>query len=62
MNKKKHLSLSIDKETLLKLHCVAKYYKRSANGQVMSLIDKSIRDYEKQHGLLNLPVDEEVMP
>ena len=54
MEKKKHLSLRLDDETRLKLRYIAKYEGRSINGQVMHLIYSCIRDYEKEHGKIDL--------
>lgn len=50
MNKQKHISIRIDENTLRKFHHVAKYDDRSASGQIMFLIHKSIRDFEEKHG------------
>ena len=54
MSKLKHFSVRIDDEALNKLHYVAKYEDRSASGQVMYLIHKCIRDFEKEHGKIDL--------
>lgn len=50
MKKNKHISIRIDEEVLKKFHYVSKYEDRSASGQIMFLINKSIREFEEQHG------------
>lgn len=54
MSKQKHISIRIDEETLRKFHYVAKYDDRSASGQIMFLINKSIRGFEEKHGQIIL--------
>ena len=46
----KSLSIRIDEEMLNKLHVVADYEGRSANGQILILIRDCIREFEKEHG------------
>ena len=46
----KSLSIRIDEETLDKLHVIADYEGRSANGQIVVLIRDLIENYEKKHG------------
>ena len=46
----KSLSIRIDEEMLNKLHIVADYEARAANGQVIALIRESIEKYEKKYG------------
>ncbi|MEA5041941.1 hypothetical protein [Oscillibacter ruminantium] len=53
MEKDKHLGLRIDAETHGKLHYIAAYEGRSGNKQVLYLIQKCIREFEKEHG----PID-----
>ena len=48
--KDKHLGLRIDSELHYKLHYISKYEGRSANGEVIYLIRKSIEEFEKEHG------------
>ena len=50
MKKEKSLSIRIIPDTLLKLHYVADYEGRSANGHINYLIRKNIEEYEKKHG------------
>ncbi len=46
----KCLSIRIDGEMLDKLHVVADYESRSANGQIIALIRECIEQYEEKHG------------
>jgi len=55
MENDKHLGLRIDEETLEKFRYVAKYDARSLNGQIMFLIHKCIREFEAEHGKIELP-------
>ena len=50
----KSLSIRIDEEMLNKLHVVADYEGRSANGQINVLIRDCIAAYEKEHGKIEL--------
>lgn len=50
----KSLSIRIDTEMLHKLHVVADYEGRSANGQINILIRDCIAAYEKEHGSIPL--------
>lgn len=54
MKKQKHISIRIDEETLKKFHYVASFNDRSASGQIMYLINKNIRDFEEEHGQIEL--------
>ena len=58
MSKNKHLGLLIDPETHYKLHYMAKYEGRSANGQILYLIRQCIRKFEEQNGEIVLPVSD----
>lgn len=46
----KSLSVRLDSEMLDKLHYIADYEARSANGQVVILIRDCIEKFEKEHG------------
>ena len=46
----KSLSIRIDDEMLDKLHVIADYEARSANGQIIILIRNCIEEYEKKNG------------
>lgn len=54
MEKQKHISIRINESVLKKFHFVAKYEDRSASGQIMFLINNSIREFEKEHGVIDL--------
>ncbi len=51
----KHLGLEIPPEIHYKLHYISKYEGRSANGQVMYLLQKCIREFEKAEGEIVIP-------
>ena len=53
----KHLGIEIDPELHYKLHYISKYEGRSANGQILYLIRKCIRDFEKAEGEIIYPND-----
>ena len=46
----KSVSIRIDEEMLDKLHIVADYEARSANGQIIILIRECIEKYEEKYG------------
>jgi len=46
----KHLGIEVDPELHRKLHYIAKYEGRSANGQILYLIRQCIRDFEQKNG------------
>ena len=50
----KSLSIRIDNEMLDKLHVVADYEGRSANGQILILIRDCIEKYEEKHGEISV--------
>ena len=50
----KHLGIEVAPELHGKLHYIAKYEGRSANGQILYLIRQCIRDFEEKHGPINL--------
>ena len=50
----KSLFIRIDEDMLDKLHVVADYEGRSANGQINVLIRDCIAAYEKEHGKIEL--------
>jgi hypothetical protein len=57
--KMKHLGIRIDAELHAKLHYVCRYEGRSANGQILYLIRMCIAQFEKKHGKIPLPPEEE---
>ena len=50
----KHLGIEVDPELHGKLHHIAKYEGRSANGQILYLIRQCIQAFEKEHGEIDL--------
>ena len=46
----KNLTIRINEEMLNKLHVIADYEGRSANGQILVLIRDCIEEYENKHG------------
>ena len=58
LKKQKHISIRIDEETLKKFHYVAAYDDRSANNQILYLINQIIRDFEGKHGKILFTDDE----
>ncbi len=46
----KHLGIEIDPELHYKLHYISKYEGRSANGQILYLIRKCIKEFEDREG------------
>ena len=46
----KHLGIEVDPELHRKLHYIAKYEGRSANGQILYLIRQCIRQFEEKNG------------
>ena len=51
----KHLGIEIDPELHYKLHYIAKYEGRSANGQILYLIRQCIKDFEAIDGEIVIP-------
>ena len=50
------LRLTVDLASLhYKLHYIAKYYGRSANGEILYLIRQEIKAFEKEEGEIALP-------
>ena len=54
----KHLGIEIDPELHYKLHYISKYEGRSANGQILHLIRKCIREFEIEFGKINYENEE----
>lgn len=48
----KHIGIEVDKELHYKLHYVSKYEGRSANGQILYLVRKYIREFENENGVI----------
>ena len=53
--KNKHLGIEVDPELHHKLHYIAKYEGRSANGQILYLIRQCIREFESKEGPIAAP-------
>lgn len=51
----KHLGIEIDPELHYKLHYISKYEGRSANGQILYLIRKCIKEFEEAEGEIQIP-------
>ena len=54
MEKTNHLSIRTDKELHDKFKYVASYEGRSMSGQILYLIQSCIREFEKEHGPIQL--------
>ena len=50
----KHLGIEIDPELHYKLHYISKYEGRSANGQILYLIRKCIKEFEEEQGEIKI--------
>lgn len=50
----KNLTVRIDEELLHKIHVVADYEGRSANSQILILIRDCIKEYESEHGKIEI--------
>ena len=55
MGEVKHLSLRIDEELLEQFRYVCDYYGRSANGQLLFMIRRTVEQFQRQHGPLQRP-------
>lgn len=55
----KHLGIEVDPELHYKLHYISKYEGRSANGQILYLIRKCIKEFEQENGLIEVPKSKE---
>ena len=56
--KNKHLGIEIDPELHYKLHYISKYEGRSANGQILYLIRKCIKEFEESDGKIEVILPE----
>ena len=54
----KHLGLRIDEKTHYKLKFIADYEGRSINKQIIHLIHKCIREFEKENGIIEMTDNE----
>lgn len=55
MTNPKSFTIRVDAETLEKFRFIAKYDDRPLSKQIMYLIHKNIREFEKEHGAIELP-------
>ncbi len=55
MEKNKHLGIRLDNELHYKLHYVARYDGRSANGEILYLLRKYIAEFEEKNGEIVIP-------
>ena len=55
MKKPKHIGIRIENDLHYKLHYVSKYEGRSANGQILYLVRKSIAEFEEKNGEIRAP-------
>ena len=55
----KHLGIEINPELHYKLRYIAKYKDRSMNKQILYLIGKCIREFEKEHGKIQIDEKEQ---
>ena len=55
----KHLGIEVDPELHYKLHYISRYEGHSANGQILYLIRKCIKEFEAAEGEIELPAPEE---
>ena len=56
---KTFLSIRMNKELHDKFKAVAAYEGRSMSKQILYLLNKCVRDFEREHGPIELPQDEE---
>ena len=55
MIRDKHLGFRIDEELDYKLSFIAEYDGRSRAGEVIHLVRTGIREFEKEHGVIEMP-------
>ncbi|MBO5110701.1 MAG: hypothetical protein J6D21_08290 [Clostridia bacterium] len=55
----KHFGIEVPPELHYKLHYIAKYYGRSANGQILYLIRQAIKEFETTEGEIEIPANKE---
>lgn len=53
----KHLGIEIDPELHYKLHYISKYEGRSANGQILYLIRKCVKEFENTEGEIKVELE-----
>ncbi len=55
--KNKHLGIEIEPELHYKLHYISKYEGRSGNGQILYLIRQCIKQFKKENGEIQIPIE-----
>ena len=50
----KHITFRLDETMLHKLHIIADYEGRSANGEIMVLVRDAIQKFEEEHGEIKI--------
>ena len=58
-NDKTFLSIRMNKELHDKFKSVAAYEGRSMSKQILFLLNKCVRDFEREHGPIELPQEDE---
>ncbi len=57
MKERTHLSIRMDNELHDKLQYVSSYEGRSMSGQILWLLNKCVREFERENGPIELPRD-----
>lgn len=57
MKNERHFGLRIDDELLRKFHYVCDYNGRSANGQILYLIRKCVKEFENVEGEIKVELE-----
>ena len=52
----KHLGIEVEPELHAKIHYISKYEGRSANGQILYLIRKCIKEFEDNNGEIKVEI------
>ena len=58
MKQIKNIGLRVSPDIHAKLRSIAEYEGRTINGQILWLINRCIRDFERENGKLNLTEEE----
>lgn len=58
MKDKSHLSIRMNNELHDKFQYVAAYEGRSMSKQILYLLNKCVRDFEREHGPIELPEED----
>lgn len=59
MKREKHIGFRIENELHGKMAYIAEYEGRSLTWQMIHLMQKCVRDFEREHGPIELPQEEE---